>query len=107
MRPLNLSIPEVKLTRHLFEVAGILNDYGDETYAYTLQFNPLKLTQTVNGIETLTIFDQSSLYVEKTTGLNENICAPPQSIEELLLKSSNLSDDPVDLYPPYAADIDY
>ena len=43
---------------------------------YTLFYNPLRLVQWVNGIKTLTIFDQNSLYVEKTTGLHNDVCEP-------------------------------
>jgi alpha 1,3-glucosidase len=58
------------------------------------------LVQTANGIKTLTVFDQNSLYVERTTGVNESVCGPVQGIEEHLKASTND-------YPSYAMDIDY
>lgn len=100
LRPVDLSTVNVEILSDSLVISNITNEQGDDVYSYTLTFNPLSLVQTANGIQTLKVFDQNSLYVEKTTGVNESVCGPVQGVEEHLKAGAND-------YTSYAMDIDY
>ena len=51
-------------------VNGLHAKDSDETFEYELSFEPMRLTQKVNGILTATVFEADSLYFEKSTGYN-------------------------------------
>ena len=72
---------------------------SDDTFEYELSFDPMRLTQRVNGILTATVFEADSLYFEKSTGHNSDAC---------------LADDPISFiqshtiqWSGYQVDIDY
>ena len=90
---------QTKKTEQSIIVNGLQAQDSDETFEYELSFEPMRLTQKVNGILSATVFEADSLYFEKSTGYNKDSC---------------LSDDPISFiqrhtiqWSGYQVDIDY
>ena len=65
---------QTHITDQSVEISGIASEDGEDVFTYELTFKPMRLVQRVNGMKTLTLFASDSLYFEKTTGVNADVC---------------------------------